>query len=81
MSERLRGRGRGGGVMRGTAVKCLARDIKVPGSSLTRFTDFFFQASLGKTLQSPSLAMVKPTKYMNISAVALIMTEVMLKAA
>ena len=60
-------------------VKCLTRNQGVPGSSRTESSEFFVGVSLGKTLQNPSLVLVKPRKDMN--NVNRDMIEILLKAA
>ena len=57
--------GGGGGGLRGSVVKCLTRYPGVLGSNRTGSFGFFVRVSLGKTLQSPSLVLVKPRKEMN----------------
>ena len=66
------------GVLRGSVVKCLTRNQGVLGSSRTRSYGFFVRVSLGKTLQSPSLALVKPSKDRNNVSCN---TEILLKVA
>ena len=60
-------------ILHGSVVKCsrLMNLIKALGSGLTGSSGLFLRVSLGKTPQSPSLALVKPRKYMSIWAVAM----------
>ena len=69
------------GVLCGSVVKCLTRNPGVLGSSRTDPLGFFVEMSLGKTLQSPSLTLVKPRKDMNDMNCCRDMTEILLKAA
>ena len=69
------------GVLRGSVVKCLTRNPGVLGSCCTGSSGFFVAVSLGKTLQSPSLLLVKPRKDMNKVCCRCDMTEILLKAA
>ena len=69
------------GVLRGSVVKCLTRNPGVLGSSRTRSYGFFVGVSLGKTLQSPSLVLMKPRKDVNNVSCRRDMTEILLKAA
>ena len=69
------------GVLHGSLVKCLTCNPGVLGPSQTGFSGFFMGVSLGKTLQSPSLGLVKTRKEINIVSCRHGMTEVMLKAA
>ena len=69
------------GVRRGSMVKCLNRNTGVLGSSRTGSSEFFAGVSLGKTLQSPSLVLVKPRKDMNNVICRRDMTEILLKVA
>ena len=46
--------------VRGSVVKCLTPNPGVLGSSCTGSSRFFVGMSLGRTLQSPSLVLVKP---------------------
>ena len=64
----------------GPAVKCLTRNPGVLGLSRTGSSEFVGM-SLGKTLQSPSLVLVKPRKDMNNVSCHCDMTEILLKAA
>ena len=66
-------------VLRGSVVKRLTRNPGVLGSSRTRFSEFSIGVSLGKTLQSPSLVLVKPKKDMNNVSCGRNVTEVLLK--
>ena len=68
------------GVLHGSVVKCLTRNSGVLGSSPTGFSEFFVGVSLGKTLPSPSLVLVKPRKNMNNVSCGRDMTEILLKA-
>ena len=68
-------------VLRGSVVKCLTRNPGVLGPNRTRFSGCFVGVSLGKTLQSPSLVLVKPRKDMNNVSCRRDMTEILLKAA
>ena len=52
-------------VLRGSVVKCLTRNPEVLGSSRSGSSGFFVGVSLGETLQSPSLVLVKAWKDMN----------------
>ena len=52
-------------VLRGSVVKCLTRNPEVLGSSRTGTSEFFMGVSLGQTLLSASLVLVKPRKDMN----------------
>ena len=63
-----------------SVVRCLAPNTGVLGSNLTGFSEFFVGVSLGKTLQSPSLVLVKPRKDMNNVSCHCDMTEILLKA-
>ena len=69
------------GVSRGSVVKCLTRNPGVLGTSRTRSSGFFVGVSLGKTLQSPSLVLVKPRKDMNDVSCRRDITKILLKAA
>ena len=70
------------GVLRGSVVKCSTHNPGVPGSSCTGSSVFFFVGvSLGKTLESPSLVLVKPGKDMNSVSCRRDMTEILLKVA
>ena len=73
----------GGGrcVLRGSVVKCLTRNSGVLGSRHTGSSEFFVGVSLGQTLQSPSLVLVKPRKDINNVSCRRDMTEILLKAA
>ena len=70
-----------GGVLRGLEVECLTYNPGVLDSSCTGSSEFFVRVSLGKTLQGPSLVLVKPRKDMNNANCHLDMTEILLKAA
>ena len=52
-------------VLRGSVVMCLTRNPGVLGSSRTGSAVFFVRVSLGETLQSPNLILVKARKEMN----------------
>ena len=64
----------------GSVLKCLTRNAGVLGSSHTGSSGLFVGLSLGKTLQSPNLVMVKPRKDMNNVSCRHDMTEILLKA-
>ena len=51
-----------------------------PGSSRTGSSGAFMRVTLGKTLQSPSLLLVKPRKEMNNVSCRRDMTEILWKA-
>ena len=68
------------GVLRGSVVKCLTRNPGVLGLSCTGSSEFFVGLSLGKTLQSPSLVLVKPRKDMNYVSCCRDMIEIPLRA-
>ena len=68
-------------VLRGSVVKCLIRNPVVLGLSRTGSSEFFVGVSLGKTLQSPSLVLMKPRKDMNDVSCRCDMTEILLKVA
>ena len=65
-------------VLHDSVVKCLTRNSGVLGSSLTGPTEFLVGVSLGKTLQSPSLVLVKPRKDVSFRRD---MIEILLKTA
>ena len=69
------------GDLRGSVVVCLTRNPEVRGSSRIGTSAFFVGVSLGKTLQSPSLVLLKPRKDMNNVRCRRDMTEILLKAA
>ena len=69
------------GVLHSSVVKCLTRNPEVLGSSRTGSSVFFVGMSLGKTLQSPSLVLVKPRKDIKSVSCRHDMTEILLKAA
>ena len=69
------------GVLHGSVVKRLTRNLRVLGSSHTGFFEFFAGVSFGKTLQSPRLALVKPRKDTNNVNCHWDITEILLKAA
>ena len=56
-------------VLRGSAVKFMTFSHEASGSSCTGSSGFFVEVSLTKTLQNPSLVLVKHRKYINMSAV------------
>ena len=64
--------------MRGLLVKCLIRNQGVLGSSRTGSSGFFVRVSLGKTIQRPRIALVKPRKDMNNVSCRRDMTEILL---
>ena len=68
------------GVLHGLVVRCLTRNPGVLSSSCTGSFGFFLEVSLGKTLQSPSLVLVKPRKDMGNVNFHRDMTEILLKA-
>ena len=68
------------GVLHGSVVKCSTCNPGVLGSSGTRSSGFFVGVPLGKTLQSPSLVLVKPRKDMNNVSYCRDITEILLKA-
>ena len=47
------------GVLRGSVVKGRTREQEIPGSSLSGFTRLFVGVSVGKTLHSHGLVLVK----------------------
>ena len=67
------------GVLRGSVVNCLTLTPGVLGWSRTGSSGFFVGVALGKTLQSPSLVLVKPRKDMNDVSCRHDMTEILLK--
>ena len=69
------------GVLHGSVVKCLTRNPGNLGSSHTGSSEFFMGVSLGQTLQSPSLVLVKPRNDMNNMNCRHDMTEILLKGA
>ena len=69
------------GVLRGSVVRCLTRNPGALDSSRTGSSRVFVGVSLGTTLQSPSLALVKHRKDMNNVSCRRDMTEILLKAA
>ena len=69
------------GVLHDSVVKCLTCNPGVLGWSRTYPLGFFMGVSLGKTLQSPSLVLVKPRKDMNNVNCRRDMTEILLKVA
>ena len=71
----------GCGILHGPVVKCLTLNPGVLGLSGTGSSGLFVGVSLGKTLQSPSLVLVKPRKDMNNVSCCSDMTEILLKAA
>ena len=68
------------GVLPDPVVKCLTFNPGFLGSSRTGSSEFFKGVSLGKTLQSPSLVLVKPRKDMNNVSCRCDMTKILLKA-
>ena len=66
--------------MRGIVVKYLRRNPRVLCSSRTGYPKFFVGLSLGKTLQSPGLVLVKPRKYLNKVRFRRDMIKLLLKA-
>ena len=54
------------GVLCGSMVECWTGNPGVLGSSRTGSTESFLGVPFGKTLQSPSIELVKPRKDMNI---------------
>ena len=69
------------GVLRSSVLKCLTRKPGVLGSSRTGSSEFFVGVSFGKTLQSPSLVLVKPRKDMNNVSCRRDMIQILLKVA
>ena len=65
-------------VLRGPVVKCLIRNTGIQGPSRTRSSGFFVGVSFGKTLQSPSLVLLKLIKDMNTVSCLSDMTEILL---
>ena len=65
----------------GDVPACLTRCPGVMGSSCTGSSGFFVGISLGKTLQSPSLVLMKPRKDMNNVSCRRDISEILLKAA
>ena len=68
------------GLLRGSVVKCLTRNPEVLGQAAQDPLGFFVGVSLGKTLQSSSLVLVKPRKDTNNVSRHRDMTEILLKA-
>ena len=68
------------GVLRCSMVECSTRNPGVLVSIRPGSSGFFVGVSLGKTLQSPSLVLVKPRKDMNNVSCRRDMTEIFLKA-
>ena len=66
---------------RAPAQLSLTSDPGVMGSNPTGSSKFFIGVSLGKTLQSPSLVLVKPRKDMNDVSCRCDLTEIPWKAA
>ena len=62
-----------------SVVECLRHNLGALDSNHTGSSTFFMGMSLGKTLQSPSLVLVKPRKDMNNVSRQHDMTEIMLK--
>ena len=70
------------GLLSGSVTECLTRNQAALGASCTGSSVCFIGVSLGKTLHSPSLMLVKPMKDMNnVSCHMNDMTEILLKAA
>ena len=69
------------GVLHGSVVKCLTHNPGILGSSHTGSSGFFMGVSLSKTLQSPSLVLVKPRKDINNVSCRRDMTEILFKVA
>ena len=69
------------GILCGSVVKCLTPNPGILGWSHTESSGSFMGVSLGKTLQSPSLVLVKLGKDMNNVSCLCDMTEIMLKVA
>ena len=69
------------GVLRGSVAYCFTCNPGVLGSSRTGSSGFFVGVSFGKTLQSPSLVLVKSRNDMNNVSCLRDMSEIMLKAA
>ena len=65
------------GVQRGSVVNCLTGNPGVLGLNHTGFSGFFIGVSLGNTLQSPSIVLVKPEKDMNNVSCCFDMTEIL----
>ena len=65
-------------VLHGSVVKCLTRNQGVMGSSCIGSFGFFVGESLGKTLQSSSLVLMKPKEHINNVSCRRDMTEIML---
>ena len=59
-------------VLHDSVVKCKICKMEAPGLTLTGASGLFLRAFIGKTCHSPSLALVKPRKYMNIWTVIMI---------
>ena len=68
------------GVLRDSLVECLTCNTGVLGVSCTGFSGVFMGVSLGKTVQSPSLVLVKPRVDINNESCCLDMIQVLLKA-
>ena len=72
------------GVLRGSVVKCLSQNPEVLRLSCTGPSGFFVGVSFSKTIQCPSLVLVKPKtekKDMNNVSCHRDMTEIRLKVA
>ena len=54
-------------ILHGSVVKCVTPNPGVLGSSCAGSSRFYEGVSLSKTLQNPSLVLVKPRKDMNVS--------------
>ena len=68
-------------ILPGSVVKCLTRNEGVLGSSRAGSYEIFVGVSLGMTLQSPSLVLVKSRKDMNNVSCRRDVIEILLKAA
>ena len=68
------------GVLRSSVVKCLTRNQGILGSICTGSSRFFRGIVMGKTLQSPSLVLMKPRKDMTNVSCCFYMSEILLKA-
>ena len=66
-------------VLRGSVVKFLTRSPGIFGTSRTGSSGFFVAVSFGKTLQSPSLVLVRPRKDINNVSCCRDMTEILSK--
>ena len=68
-------------ILLGSVAKCLTRTPGVSGSSCNGPSVFFVGVSLAKTLQNPSLVLVKPRKVHEKCKCCRDMTKIPLKAA